>query len=491
MSGMLFLGTGTKVMPYIMTRRGLLPNVTMTKWGGIPRNLSSTTMTTTTTVARRGRPILHQRVVGGRRRLTQQQQSPQSTKRCASRNQHKPNQQQNRSKATLANDMAAKSSAGYMSPGPTPQNAWIQYLEASLRKTRTIPIPRWITPRHYTITISECFGHSSFLLVAISYAVDDFLMLRCIAVAGSTAMLFFTYFHPHGRVLWLPFKWNALFIAINSYRIGRVVWQRYQAQGLSDELVKLRENFLFIMDPVDYFKFIRIGTIKTVRKGDVLVEQGEKNRYVRILLEGELKVLRNGKLNYVLEEANFVSEAGLHAGLLIPGNVESCCTIVAETDARVIVWDRTQLMDLLEYDDSVKRSLQAAISWDVVRKLKFQRSLISRGLIQDPEEWTKRRTEQTQHRYASILKNLLMHPKLLEERKGQLSKYRMIHHIDDEMHAKALEACGWTEEEFESGRKNGPTIDDELAKSEDKYFSHDWKWYLRGLYYQIFGCSWN
>eukprot|EP00977_Amphora_coffeiformis_P015153 scaffold4425_cov168-Amphora_coffeaeformis.AAC.15 len=181
-------------MPYIMTRRGLLPNVTMTKWGGIPRNLSSTTMTTTTTVARRGRPILHQRVVGGRRRLTQQQQSPQSTKRCASRNQHKPNQQQNRSKATLANDMAAKSSAGYMSPGPTPQNAWIQYLEASLRKTRTIPIPRWITPRHYTITISECFGHSSFLLVAISYAVDDFLMLRCIAVAGSTAMLFFTYF---------------------------------------------------------------------------------------------------------------------------------------------------------------------------------------------------------------------------------------------------------------------------------------------------------
>jgi len=236
---------------------------------------------------------------------------------------------------------------------------------------------------------------------------------------------------------------------------------------------------------------VRVGTIKTVKKGDVLARQGEKNRYVRILLKGELKVLRNGKLNYVLEEANFVSETGLHAGLLIPGNVESSCTIVADTDARMLVWDRTELMELLERDDSVRRSLQAAISWDVVRKLKFQRSLNSRGLIQDPEQWTTRQTEQTQHRYVGILKNLLMHPKLLEARKPQLEKYRMIHHIDGEMHAKALETCGWTEEEFESGRKNGLKIDDELAQSEDKYFSRDWNWYLRGLYYRIFGSSWS
>ena len=311
--------------------------------------------------------------------------------------------------------------------------------------------------------------------------------------AGSlTVFLFYDCFSctphsPHGRVLWLPFKWNALFIAINSYRVGYVLWQRYHARGLPAELESLRENFLFIMDPVDYYKLIRIGTIKTVKKGDVLVTQGEQNRYVRIVLEGELKVLRNGKLNYLLEEANFVSESGLHAGLLIPGNVESCCTIVADKDVRLLVWDRTQLVELLERDDNVRRSLQAAISWDVVRKLKFQRTLESRGLIQDPEDWTKRRTEQTQHRYVGILKNLLLHPKLLEDRKRQLDKYRMIHHIDDEMHAKALQSCGWTVEEFESGDMKGHTVDDELAKSEDKYFSHDWKWYLKGLYYQIFG----
>ena len=294
---------------------------------------------------------------------------------------------------------------------------------------------------------------------------------------------------PHGRVLWLPFKWNVLFIALNSYRIGRVLWYRYRAEGISDELRALRENFLFIMDPVDYYKLIRLGHLKTIQRGDMLVTQGEKNRYVRLLVTGELKVLRDGKLNYILEQANFVSESGLHAGLLIPGNVESCCTIVAETDALVVVWDRTELMDLLERDDSLRRSLQAAISWDVVRKLKFQRTLLSRGLITDPEEWTQRRTAQTQHRYAGILHNLLLHPRLLEARKKQLEKYRMIHHIDDEMHEWALESCGWTVEEYEAGHRIGGGKDDmdDLEEDDEDDLHHDWKWYLQNFYYRMFG----
>lgn len=101
---------------------------------------------------------------------------------------------QRRKKASLASDMAAKGAAGYTSPRTVHSFSFMEALESFLRKTRTIPIPRWITPRHYTITVAEVLGHSSFLLVALSYSVDDFLMLRCIAVVGSTAMLFFTYY---------------------------------------------------------------------------------------------------------------------------------------------------------------------------------------------------------------------------------------------------------------------------------------------------------
>ncbi len=151
--------------------------------------------------------------------------------------------------------------------------SWQERADEFLRKPRTVPIPRWITPRHYTYTITECFGHSSFLLVAISYAVDDYLQLRILAVAGSSVMLVFTYFHPYGRVLWLPFKWNVLFIALNSYRIGKIYLYRYLAEQLPEELLRIRREHFYVVNPVAFAKLARLGHRETFQDGEVLVSQ--------------------------------------------------------------------------------------------------------------------------------------------------------------------------------------------------------------------------
>lgn len=146
-------------------------------------------------------------------------------------------------------------------------------LHSYLLKPRTVPVPRWVSPQHYTVTLSEVCGHASFILVAVSYAMDDFLELRIIAVAGSTAMLFFTYFHPHGRILWLPFKWNLVFVAINSWRIGNVVAKRVQAEKLAPNLLEIRENHFYILDPVDFYKLVNLARMETFKPGDLVVSQ--------------------------------------------------------------------------------------------------------------------------------------------------------------------------------------------------------------------------
>ena len=367
-----------------------------------------------------------------------------------------------RRKATLAPNNSSNVGSSATSTTTTgARKTLLDRLSNHLGKPRTIPIPRWVTPKHYSYTYSELFGHASFILVAASYSVDDFLGLRIIAVAGSTSMLFFTYFHPHGRVLWLPFQWNCLFIAINSYRIGRVYWERYLAQQLSDELKDAREKHFYLMDPTDFGRLARLGTVETYRKGDVVVQQDEPNSHVRVVLSGGCKVMRNGGLTYTLSEGNFISESGLHAGLMLPDYVDSCCTIEAESDVRLLSWDRTELVDLLNRSPHLRRSLKAVLSWDIVRKLKAQRIMLASGAIRDPEGWTHRRHEQGEHRYAAILKNLLSsQPTTIAERKKELNKYRTVHHIDDEHHQEALKECGWTVEEFEAGRKENATLAD-------------------------------
>lgn len=372
------------------------------------------------------------------------------------------------------------SSSSSSSAGLT--RTWREALHDVLLKPRTLPIPRWISPTHHTTTLSETLGHSSFILVAASYAVDDFLNLRIIAVAGSTAMLCFTYFHPHGRVLWLPFKWNLLFILINSYRIGKVFWDRFLADSLlGEELRELHQNHFFVLDPVDFSKLVRSAREEHFRKGDLVVSQGSLHRYIRLVVQGELEAIRDGIPTYTLEEGNFVSEAGLHAGLMLHGRVESCCTIVAACDTHVLTWERNELMDLLGRETMLRRSLKAALSWDIVRKLKGQREMLALGKIQNEKEWTRARNDQNRHRYASILQNLLQHPASLRTRQEELNKYRMIHHIDDEAHRDALEKCGWTIEEFEQGYKEG------LEDEPDDEIPHDWRWRMHDLYMRLFG----
>mmetsp|Transcript_29320 Transcript_29320/g.47553 ORF Transcript_29320/g.47553 Transcript_29320/m.47553 type:complete len:505 (-) Transcript_29320:129-1643(-) len=346
----------------------------------------------------------------------------------------------------------------------------VNTLNTSLLKQRSLPLPRYISPQHYSFTLSECFGHASFILVAASYATEDFLQLRIMAVFGSGAMLLFTYFHPHGRVLWLPLKWNLLFIALNSYRIGRVLFKRYMADQLPEEWKNFRQQHLTVLDPVDFYKLFRIAKEETFEEGDVVMIQGTANPKVRIVIEGELEVLRDGTLTYVLEKGNFVSESGLHSGLLLSGSMEACGSIVVgppfdpsgknnvhtsrRNKVRTLTWDRTELVQLLEADKGLRNSLKACLSWDIVRKLKTQRHMLVEGRVKDPTSWTKKREDQGISRYAAILQNMLrLPPEELQAMSQELNKYRLIHHIDDADHERALAKCGWTKEEFRLGRQ--------------------------------------
>lgn len=446
---------------------------------------------------------------------------------------HYHRQLQIRFKSTLRNAEQSKSSSSPSSTTTTINGfsknhpyhgVFRSRLRSFLLKPRTVPVPRWISPRHITLTLSELCGHSSFLLVAISYAVDDYLQLRILAVAGSTAMLFFAYFHPHGQVLWLPLRWNMLFIAINSYRIGRKLTDNFFAERIPIEFKGIRDDHFSVMDPPDFARLVRAGTIETYAVGDVLVDQvsfvcavlccallceqccplhktflngvthpvfffllthskGTMNPYVRLVIRGDLVVTRDGVQTYRLEEGNFLSESGMHTGLLLPGKIESCCTITAHGPTKTLRWHRNDLTDLLERDKGFRRALKAVLSWDIVRKLKAQRYLLASGAIKDPEEWTSKRNEQNNARYRAILQSVLQHPRQFQERKEELENYRIIHHIDDDHHQEALLACGWTKEEFESGRKEGFVyhVDDEDDPR------HDLKWVLRDVYMRLFG----
>ena len=128
-------------------------------------------------------------------------------------------------------------------------------------------------------------------------------------------------------------------------------------------------------------------------------------------------------------------------------------------------------MELLENDKALRISLKAVLSWDIVRKLKMQRHMLTAGRVKDPAAWTQKREDQGISRYASILQNMLHHTEECRDMSEMLTKYRMIHHIDDRDHERALAECGWTEEEFRLGKKRQVVEDEE----EEELESAQWR----------------
>jgi CRP-like cAMP-binding protein len=242
-----------------------------------------------------------------------------------------------------------------------------------------------------------------------------------------------------------------------------VYLEQWRSEQLSDELMRIHDHHFYVLEKTDYARLVRLGKIEHFKKGQVLVTQGQENRYVRLVLKGDLTMDRDGQVTYTLHEGNFISEGGLHAGLLLRGSVEGCGTVTADSDDVVVLtWDRTELMRMLELHKSIERSLKAVMSWDIVSKLKSQRALLASGRIKDPELWTEKRREQTSHRYKSILSNVLTHPDYLNKRKDELAKYRAIHHIQRSEHIQVLKEMGWTEKEFNEGTKVGQIDADKL-----------------------------
>mmetsp|Transcript_13635 Transcript_13635/g.39821 ORF Transcript_13635/g.39821 Transcript_13635/m.39821 type:complete len:144 (-) Transcript_13635:1545-1976(-) len=142
-------------------------------------------------------------------------------------------------------------------------------------------------------------------------------------------------------------------------------------------------------------------------------------------------------------------------------------------------------MELLDREPQLRRSLNSALSWDIVRKLKGQRMMLAAKEVDDPQRWTRVRKDQNEDRYAAILSNILRHPDYRASYGNELDKYRIIHRIDDERHAQALKRCGWTPEEFKLGRKLKPAEDDEDEDFEEED-THDWKWRMQSLLARVF-----
>ena len=78
----------------------------------------------------------------------------------------------------------------------------------------TRPMQRLLT---HVQSRPEWPGHAAFAFSGIAFLVSDMLLLRVLAVTSCTCAILFNTYHPVGKALWLPIRWNIFYVGVNRY----------------------------------------------------------------------------------------------------------------------------------------------------------------------------------------------------------------------------------------------------------------------------------
>ena len=159
-----------------------------------------------------------------------------------------------------------------------------------------------------TRSLSDIAGHASFVVLAISYTETELLNLRMYAAAGVSLSMVFQYYRD--KPLYLPLKWNFLFLTINIAMLGILIKSARDASVLPDEQKKLYSEFFqeHGMHSIEFMQLMSIAKRHEFKTGDYLAMQGKKRDKLHLIVAGQGKVVRDDEQIGTLNQNQFVGE---------------------------------------------------------------------------------------------------------------------------------------------------------------------------------------
>ena len=195
-----------------------------------------------------------------------------------------------------------------------------------------------------------------FMLAALT--VRDILWLRSLLVSAQLSL--FSYGMISGNV---PVAfWNALFFAINTYQVVRLIQQR-RPIDLPDDLLDLYKKLFSTMRRREFLYFWQMGNIHDV-KHKRLISKGEHQKNLLLILSGEVEVKSTSKLLAKLSRGSFIAEMSF-----LPGEPATADVFVPDK-ASYISWNQQKLHSLEQLNPDLLIKIQNILGKDLTTKLK-------------------------------------------------------------------------------------------------------------------------
>jgi len=293
-------------------------------------------------------------------------------------------------------------------------------------------------------TLTEVAGHGAFVALALSYLEKDVWNLRLFACSGIFLNILFQYYRA--VPLWIPLRWNALFLAINLGMIAQSIKESSEAEEIPADMKTLYygmfKSLNINMTKLDFLHLVKHATVMRLPKGSTLLEPGGIRKDLFLVQSGNLDVLDGEVKVASIAEGQLLGERQFKSRINLITTDESNTktmnpqlvgtrSVVAITDCVVLAWKFDVLDVILREDPGLALVFEKLMSSDLTKKM------------------TQRSSAAEQYRYVLI--GSLLDGRVDNERRKLLQQYRLDHRVSESEHVARLKEIGWSLNEWESG----------------------------------------
>ena len=211
------------------------------------------------------------------------------------------------------------------------------------------------------MNIATLAGHLAFGLIAFSFLVKDIFWLRIVSILASLFSVLYNFYIPVDP-MWLAINWNFVFIAVNLYHIGVILYEK-RAVKMDAKNEELYQTLFKEMTPVEYLKISRAAQWETLKPGQRLITQGMPVPDLYLIYNGTVDVAIDGAKVAELKDGEFVGEMSF-----LTEKVATASCIV-KYEAQCLVWKQREFKELLKRNPSLYFTIQSVLSGQVSDKL--------------------------------------------------------------------------------------------------------------------------
>jgi hypothetical protein len=202
--------------------------------------------------------------------------------------------------------------------------------------------------------------HTANVVYLLSYLVKDILWLRLLTVVGGLMLMVWAFAQP--QPLWASLGWNAVFMAINLWRIVLLLLERRPIR-LSERDARLYRQVFRSLTPREFVQLLALGRWEEATPETRIVERAQSLDRLMVIASGRTAV-RVGERVVELGEGQFVGEMSFITG------EPPTADVVAIDPIRYVAWPKTELRTFLADHPALRAAWQAVLGADLVGKLR-------------------------------------------------------------------------------------------------------------------------